>query len=104
MQTLPLLAPIAIESLKRSDASIFTLSCITSGSPPTTVIWVKDGSTLVNDRTFQITQRLQDGTTSTYESILMVDGGPNAVTGTYTCTVNNDLSSATTETIILSGR
>ena len=59
---------------------------------------------LVNDRTFQVTQRLQDGTTSTYESILMVDGGPNAVTGTYTCTVNNDLSSASTETIILSGR
>lgn len=97
-------APIVIGSLERRDASIFTLVCATSGSPPTTVTWVKDGDTLVNDRMFQITQELRDGTTSLYDNVLRVDGRPDAVTGTYTCTVDNDLSSVTTQSITLSGK
>ena len=92
-----------IDSLERNDASTFTLNCTTSGSPPTTVTWLKEGSILSNDETFQTTQILHDGTTSTYSNLLMVDSGPIGVIGTYLCRVSNDISQDTEATITLMG-
>ena len=92
-----------IDSLNRNDASTFTLNCTTSGSPPTTVTWLKDGSTLTNDETFQTTQILRNGTTSTYDNLLMVVSGPIGVIGTYVCRVSNDISPDTQESTTLRG-
>ena len=64
---------------------------------------MKDSSVLSNDETFQTSQTLRNGTTSTYDNFLMVDTGPIGVIGTYVCTVSNDISQDTEETITLIG-
>ena len=67
-------------------------------------MWVKDGNMLYNDETFQTTQILWDGATSTYNNFLIVDSRPTGVIGTYVCKVSNDISQDSEETIKLKGK
>lgn len=88
---------IIISSLdKTSDfGSLFTLKCVSSGSPATTVLWKKDGQLLAQSDIHQMTQILQNGATSTYYNLLTVNSGPYALIGDYSCEVSNILGRAT---------
>ena len=80
---------------KTSDfGSLFTLKCVSSGSPATTVLWKKDGQRLVQSHIHQMTQILQNGATSTYYNLLTVNSGPYALIGDYSCEVSNILGTA----------
>ena len=66
-----------------------TLTCVSTGSPATTVSWTKDGDKLtVDGTTYRMTQTVEDRTTSTYENVLALSGDD---TGVYKCTVVNAL-------------
>lgn len=81
---------------KTSDfGSLFTLKCVSSGSPATTVLWKKDGQLLAQSDIHQMTQILQNGATSTYYNLLTVNSGPYALIGDYSCEVSNILGRAT---------
>ena len=61
----------------------FTLSCISTGGPATTVTWTRD-STTVTEGTETM---LNDTVTAQYTHILTVTG---RLPGLYTCTVRNN--------------
>ena len=65
----------------------FTLTCISTGGPATTVTWTRDSVT-ITDGTETV---LDDRMTSQYTHTLTVTG---RLGGLYTCTVANNISSA----------
>eukprot|EP00731_Ephydatia_muelleri_P018991 Em0011g1031a len=67
------------------DPPVFQLTCTSTSSPPTDVLWTTDGSPVSN--TFS--QILTDRPTSTYNNILTVTG---RAYGMYTCTVTTTCS------------
>ena len=79
------------------DEESRSVRCISTGSPATVVSWMKDGVIIDEPSTdYTLTQTITDRATSTYNNILTVnEGAPGGVTGTYTCTVTNDIGTAT---------
>ena len=90
-------APVSVVSLQRTTGHSpnFTLNCTSTGSPATTVIWRKDEMVLSNGGQYEMTQTLQDGVTATYKNILAVSGTPSALLGVYSCSILNEIGTAT---------
>ena len=57
--------------------------------------WRKDGTVLGSGGQYEMTQRLQDGTTATYENILVVSGTPSVLLGVYSCSILNEIGTVT---------
>ena len=72
-----------------------TLSCVSTGSPATTVSWIKDGYPLTIDGfIYYLNQTVIDRASSTYSNVLTVsEEGPGGIAGTYNCTVANEFGS-----------
>ncbi len=70
---------------------MFTLNCITTGSPATTVTWTKDGTVLAASSSYRMSQSLLNGVTATYYNYLEVLSGPYSVVGSYSCEVSNTI-------------
>ena len=66
----------------------FTLTCISTGGPATTVTWTRDSTTVTEGNETV----LNDPVTAQYTHTLTVTGGDF---GVYACTVTNNISSAT---------
>ena len=77
------------------DENSRTLTCVSTGSPPTRVVWMKDGLNLTTDGShYSLSQTVTDRAASTYSNVLTVkQSTPGGVPGTYTCIVSNDLGS-----------
>ena len=71
----------------------FTLTCISTGGPATTVTWTRDSATAMGD---EMTV-LDDAATATYTHTLTVTG---RLGGLYTCTVSNDKPSTATMSLL----
>ncbi len=100
---LQLTAPVTITSLTRHGGDVFTINCLTTGSPATTVEWLKFSTPLGNDDTYQLTQELVERTSGVYNNLLIVRGTPDEVIGLYTCTVENSISSQSIEQLEFQG-
>ena len=74
----------------------FTLTCISTGGPATTVTWTRDSVT-VTEGTETV---LDDPVTATYTHTLTVTG---RLPGLYTCTVANSFPSEDSTTTMFSG-
>ena len=72
----------------------FTLTCISTGGPATTVTWTRDSEMLTASTV------LNDATTAQYTHTLTVTG---RLGGLYTCTVANDKPSARSATFTVQG-
>ena len=85
------------------DRNSTTLTCASTGGPPTIVRWRKDG-VLVNtsDSLYQQGQRLVDAESATYLNTLFSDDVANFV-GTFSCEVSNARDSSE-ETLELNGQ
>ena len=90
-------APVSVVSLQRTTGHSpnFTLNCTSMGSPATTVIWRKDEMVLSSGGQYEMIQTLQDGVTATYNNILVVSGTPSALLGVYSCSILNEIGTAT---------
>ena len=75
----------------------FTLTCISTGGPATTVTWTRDYTT-VTEGTGTV---LDNATTAQYIHTLTETG---RVGGLYTCTVSNNKPSSASATIVLRGK
>ena len=77
------------------------LTCVSTGSPATTVSWMKDGQPLTIDGSiYHLTQTVTDRSSSTYSNVLTVsETAPSGVAGTYNCTVTNELGSDSSEVV-----
>ena len=89
------------------DEESRTLTCISTGSPPTRVVWMKDGSYLTTDGSslhYSLSQTITNRSSSTYFNVLSVrQSAPGGVAGTYTCKVSNDLGSASMTVVAVGG-
>ena len=74
----------------------FTLTCISTGGPATTVTWTRDSETAVG------TQRsaVVDGVTAQYTHTLTVT---ERLPGVYRCTVDNEVSPQDSESYTIEG-
>ena len=75
----------------------FTLTCISTGGPATTVTWTRDSVT-ITEGTETV---LDDPVTARYNHTLTVTG---RLLGLYTCTVANNKPSSASADIIVQGK
>ena len=78
------------------DSPQFTLTCISTGGPATTVTWTKDYDAVTKG----IKTLLGNGITAQYTHSLTVTGKKG---GRYTCTVDNVVSGADSNVLIVEG-
>ena len=69
-----------------ADPPVFTLTCVSTGGPATTVAWIRDGATVSTDANHVFTKTVTDQLTATYNNTLTVTGREP---GSYTCSVAN---------------
>ena len=69
-----------------ADPSVFTLTCVSTGGPATTVTWTRDGSNVPYDATHVLTQTVTDQLNIVYSNVLTVTGSES---GIYMCSVTN---------------
>ena len=83
------------------DRDLTTLIRTSTGGPPTTVTWRKDG-VLVDDSRYMQSQRLLNAESATYENVLFDDDVASFV-GSFTCEISN-VRGRTEETTELNGK
>ena len=74
---------LTVDSDLNGASPQFTLTCISTGGPATTVTWTRDSATLMGD---EMTV-LDNATTAQYSHTLTVTG---ILGGLYQCTVSNN--------------
>ena len=78
------------------DPTANSLTCISTGSPATTVTWMRDGQALTIDgSTHQLIQTVTNRRESTYENVLTINDRLSTVGHIFRCTVTNTLGSTT---------
>ena len=82
-------------TLDSADRPQFTLSCISTGGPATTVTWTRDSQTLSGGVTV-----LNNAVSAQYTHTLTVTG---RVGGQYQCYVTNNKPSTATANILVQG-
>ena len=75
-----------LQTTPTADPPVFTLTCVSTGGPATTVTWTRDGAILSNDANHVFTKTVTHQLTATYSNVLTVTGREP---GSYTCSVAN---------------
>ena len=78
--------------MSNTEGSVLgTLECLTRYSPPTTVIWLRDGAAVhVDGVGYEMMQIVTDRRNSLYKNILLIRNATDlAGNHTYTCSVSN---------------
>ena len=81
-----------------SGDGTYTITCTSTGSPPTLVSWERNGVILSNsasDEKYKFSKKVIDRATSTYDNVLTVNGNFADAVGNYTCNITNSLGSTT---------
>ena len=79
----------------------FTLTCISTGGPATTVSWTVNNSAVTEDSAHITSQVLTDSENATYNNTLMVAG---RLVGDYQCTVSNNKPSSSSGILSVVGK
>ena len=81
---------LKVNSDLNGESPQFTLTCISTGGPATTVTWTRDSTATINEGNVTV---LNNRMTALYIHTLTVTGRDH---GLYSCTVENTLSSYST--------
>ena len=84
-----------VDSDLRGESPQFTLTCVSTGGPATTVTWTRDSKGVLGGETV-----LDNAVTAQYTHTLTVTG---RLPGQYQCTVSNNKPSATTRSFTVLG-
>ena len=87
---------LTVDSDLNGASPQFTLTCISTGGPATTVTWTRDSATAMGD---EMTV-LDNAETATYTHILTVTG---RLGGLYQCTVSNSKPSSAAAELSVAG-
>ena len=85
-----------IDSDLNGPSPQFTLTCISTGGPATTVTWTRDSKTILGGNKTMLTSRPY----AMYQSTLTVHGRK---AGLYNCTVKNSKPSSASESFTIKG-
>ena len=72
----------------------YSIICTTTGSPPTTVSWMRNGdelTTSVGAGRYTSSQTVIDRPSSTYDNVLTIKGSYEDAVGDYSCDISNSL-------------
>ena len=98
-------APHVMAMQHNISSSLSTLTCTSTGSPPTNVTWMKDGETLItNGTTYSLTQTLVDRVNSTYKNTLTIEANVEYVVGEYSCKVANSIGTSNLQETEIKGK
>ena len=111
---LPPAGPTVNNPLLFTPGSPSTVTCISTGSPATTVTFMRGSTTVgpLRDResvvvvgdTYELAQSVTNRRESTYENVLTInDDLANLMSDTFTCTVANALGMDTSQPFTISG-
>ena len=82
------------------DPATRTLTCTSTGSPATSVTWMREGEELTIDGTvYTATQTVTNRRESTYENVLTITVLDVTTVGTYSCLVENTLGTSQTMSV-----
>ena len=83
------------------DPSSHTASCVSSGGPVNTVTWSRNGDPITSSTSsYQLSQSLTSGVTSTFLHTLTITGGDaEDYNGTFSCTVSNSRGPAPVQSL-----
>ena len=87
-----------LTSALTADPPVFTLTCVSTGGPATTVTLTRDGNNMPYDATHVLTQTVTDQLSITYSNVLTVTGSES---GSYQCSVTNDRTAQQLESAAL---
>ena len=90
----------SLQSAPTADQPVFTLTCISTGGPATTVTWTRDRAPVFYDADHVLTQTVTDTLASTYSSVLTVTGGEP---GSYQCSITNARGSSFSQSLMVEG-
>ena len=90
---------LTVDSDLNGASPQFTLTCISTGGPATTVTWIRDSTTAMGDE-MTVFNFTNDAETAQYTHTLTVTG---RLGGDYQCTVSNDKPSTTTMSLTVQG-
>ena len=76
----------SLQTAPTADPPVFTLTCVSTGGPATTVTWTRDGAAVSYDANHVFTKTVANQLTATYSNVLTVTGREP---GSYTCSVAN---------------
>ena len=76
----------SLQTTPPADPPVFTLTCVSTGGPATTVTWTRDGAVVSNEANHMFTKTVTNQLTATYHNTLTVTGREP---GSYTCSVAN---------------
>ena len=83
---------------------LHTITCVSHGSPPTQVMWEKEGVRIYrSDTNHQFSQILVERSSSTYNNTLTINGTIEDVVGEYSCSLSNTLGSSNELIIAVKG-
>ena len=74
------------------------LNCTSRGSPPDTFTWGKDGGSILQSITNQVTY---NSTSAVFRADYSIDSVTTSDSGTYTCTVTNPIGSDSAMIIVV---
>ena len=74
---------------KANGDGTYTISCTSTGSPPSTVFWTRNKVNMTNSDKYIPSQRVIDGSSSTYDNVLTIKGSYEDAVGDYTCNISN---------------
>ena len=112
---LPPAGPTVNDPLLFTPGSSSTITCISTGSPATTVTFMRGSTTVgplrdeqsvvIAGITYELAQTVTNRRESTYKNVFTInDALPNLVGDTFTCTVANSLGMDTSQPIAIRGR
>ena len=98
----PVINPMPPNTMTVNVGDPLMLSCTSQGSPPDTFTWRKDGGSVLNSTTTQVTYNDNSAVfRATYSNASVTRSG----SGTYTCTVTNPIGSdSATITVVVPGK
>ena len=88
-----------------NSVGLYTLTCTTSGTPPTSVTWTRNGVIISDDDSmYKSTQVLVDRNNTEYENRLTVTGSFEDAVGDYSCTAENSIGTSDTVNRTIKGK
>ena len=78
----------------------YTITCTTTGAPPTDVVWMRNQHVVTNLDKYIPSQRVIDRASSTYDNVLTIKGSYEDAVGDYSCNISNYLSNTSTHKTI----
>ena len=81
---------LQISTIRKVPSPSIVINCSTTGLPPTSILWTRGSTQLVNNQVYQLSQLLSDRATSTYSNLLTINQTLQGLRGIYLCSASSE--------------